>query len=259
MIIRIIIILFIIFSSSIIIIYLYWVICNSVQFYNMVFIVCLVNIPLCRCLWHCVHMVRTLILQQLIIIISSKAKQIAGLWPLGLHIMYQGDSWRTGEQKAGQWAVGLIVPEDPIIWHPPWDLSVQPATAVLPQLWIIGHVRRHHTTLSSPELEPNAQRGSFLAVSLSLTYTYMCVAVCVCARAHIHVPLDCNESRLIVTPSWNLCLSRHICGTGDLADQAHFCTNPNIIRGFHLNIVLLHFENCVERECFFIQVTNRKL
>lgn len=70
-----------------------------------------------------------------------------------------------------------------------------------------------------------------LSLSLSPTHTRTLQYVYMCAHMYTrtHVAVDCNKS-----PSWNLCLSRHICGTGDLADQAHFCTNHNIIRGCHL-------------------------
>lgn len=136
---------------------------------------------------------------------------------------------------SGQRTFGLIdssAPEGPIICHPPWDLSVHPATAVLPQLWIIDHVRRHQTTLSSPVLQPYAH-GDSLSHSHSHT--------------HMRVPPDCNESSIMVSPSWNPCLSRHICVARDLADQAHFCTNHIIITGCHLYSMVFHFQNYVER------------
>lgn len=109
----------------------------------------------------------------------SELHQIADLWPCGLHIAVR--LMRDGWTDSGQWTFGLIdssAPEGSIICHPPWDPSVQPATAVLPQLWIIGLVRRPQTTLSSPVLLPNAQRGFFTMQkkkSLSYTDTQVCM------------------------------------------------------------------------------------
>ena len=90
-------------------------------------------------------------------------------------------------------------------------------------------------------------RGTFYSMSLSYTFSlththtqshtithtllHVHLYMCVLAGTHMHVAPDCNESSLIVSRSWNFCLSRHICGTEDLADQAHFCTNHNIISG----------------------------
>lgn len=151
-------------------------------------------------------------------ILSNKVKQIVGWRPLGLHIpaRLMKDRWADSEQGA----VGLITPVGPIICHPPWDLSVQPATAVLPQLWIIGHVRKHHTTLSYPVLEPNA-----LGTSSSLSHSWF-VWVCAHIYTHMHAPLDCTKSSLIVTPSWNMwdicgiSLIKHTSAPAGLSDYA---------------------------------------
>lgn len=99
-------------------------------------------------------------------------------------------------------------------------------------------------------------RGTSFSLSLSLTLSHICthprtyVHVCVRVQTHTHthVLLESNESRLIVTPSWNLCLSRHVCGAGDLADQAHSCNDHNIIRGCHL------FSAC----CSILRIVLRK-
>lgn len=65
-------------------------------------------------------------------------------------------------------------------------------------------------------------------------------------HTHTHTCV-CNESSIMVSPSWNPCLSRHICVARDLADQAHFCTNHIIITGCHLYSMVFHFQNYVER------------
>ena len=124
-------------------------------------------------------------------VMFSEVKQIVGLRLPGLHI--QGRLMKDRWADSGQWTFGnsspsvrdSLAPQGPIICHQPWDLSVQPATAVLPQLWIIGHVRRHQTTLSSPVLQP-MPRGT----SSSLSHTHMHVRACayvhICTHTHTH-------------------------------------------------------------------------
>lgn len=158
------------------------------------------------------------------------------LWPQRLHIPGRlvNDRWADSVQGT----FGLIdssAPEGPIICHPPRDVSVQPATAALPQLWIIGHVRRPQTTLSTPMLLPNALWDFLLSFSLlhntpTHIYLHICAHIYTCAHmyTHRHVALDCNESPHC---SWEFCLSRYVFGRQCLADHALFSTNHNIISG----------------------------
>lgn len=176
----------------------------------------------------------------------AEPNRSADLWPHRLHIpgRLMNDRWADSVQGT----FGLIdslAPEGSIICHPPGDVSVQPATAVLPQLWIIGHVRRPQTTLSTPVLLPNAHRDFLLRISLLHTH--------VCAHTH---PCMCVYTVCIHTSMllWTVMSCLIVAGNSVSADTfveasvwlTKHTSAPTTTLSVDLYAVLFHFKNRVE-------------